>query len=94
MTTTTLTIKTDKALRDAAKKTAGELGIPLTTVMNSLLGQFVRERRFEVSLEPRLLPHVARRLEKISREMDEEVKNGTAQIFTDADSLLKHLKLI
>ena len=40
-TKTTITIKTDKKLRDAAKRTADKLGIPLTTVMNAQLAQFV-----------------------------------------------------
>lgn len=42
-TSTTLTVKTDKKLRDAARKTARELGLPLTTVVNAMLKQFVRE---------------------------------------------------
>jgi addiction module RelB/DinJ family antitoxin len=48
---TTLTIKTDKKLRDAAKKTANELGVPLGTVVNALMRQFVRDR--EVTLSAR-----------------------------------------
>lgn len=42
---TTLTIKTPKKLRDEAKKTAGDIGVPLTTVVNAMLRQFVLERR-------------------------------------------------
>jgi addiction module RelB/DinJ family antitoxin len=42
--TTTLTIKTDKKLRDAAKRTAQELGVPLTTILNALMRQFVRDK--------------------------------------------------
>lgn len=41
---TTLTIKMDKKLRDDAKKTAHEMGIPLTTVINAMTRQFVRDR--------------------------------------------------
>ncbi len=46
---TTLTIKTDKELRDEAKKTAKELGLPLGTVINAMLKQFVREKEIVVS---------------------------------------------
>ncbi len=46
---TTLTIKTDKELRDKAKKTAKELGVPLSTVMNAMLKQFVREKQITFS---------------------------------------------
>lgn len=42
---TTLTIKTDKKLRDEAKRVARTLGLPLTTAMNAMLKQFVRDRR-------------------------------------------------
>ena len=49
---TTMVIKTSKELRNDAKRLAGELGVPLTTVVNALLKQFVRERQITVSLEP------------------------------------------
>lgn len=42
---TTLTIKTPKKLRDEAKQTAQEIGVPLTIVMNTMLKQFVHDRR-------------------------------------------------
>ena len=41
---TTLTIKMPKKLRDDAKKTASEMGIPLTTAVNAMVKQFVRDR--------------------------------------------------
>jgi addiction module RelB/DinJ family antitoxin len=46
---TTLTIKTNKELRNKAKKTANELGIPLGTVINAMLKQFVREKEILLS---------------------------------------------
>ncbi len=42
---TTLTIKTDKKLRDEAKRVASSLGVPLTTAVNAMLRQFVRDRQ-------------------------------------------------
>ncbi len=48
-TKTTLTIKTDKELCNQAKKTAKELGLPLSTVINVMLKQFVREKEIIVS---------------------------------------------
>lgn len=67
-TKTTITFKTDKKLRDAAKRTATKLGIPLSTVMNAQLAQFVSEGRFEVSLTPR--PEKIRQWERISDEFE------------------------
>lgn len=49
--TTTLTIKTDKKLRDDAKKVAHSLGVPLTTAVNAMLKQFVRDRRLVLEEE-------------------------------------------
>jgi antitoxin component of RelBE/YafQ-DinJ toxin-antitoxin module len=89
MTSTTLTIKTDKKLRDAAKRTAKRLGIPLTTVVNAQLKQFVAEGRFEVSLAPR--PEKIREWEAISREFEEHPEQFT---FTDdIDTLIRDLGL-
>jgi len=48
---TTLTIKTPKKLRDDAKKTAREIGVPLTTVMNTMMRQFVHDRRIVLEAE-------------------------------------------
>lgn len=48
---TTLTIKTPKKLRDDAKRTAHKLGVPLTTAVNALLTQFVRDQRIVLEVE-------------------------------------------
>lgn len=63
---TTLTIKTDKKLRNAAKKTASELGVPLGTVLNALMRQFVRER--EITLSARVPNTQTRRAMREARE--------------------------
>jgi len=49
MNYTTITIKTEKKLRNEAKKTAKRLGIPLSTAMNAMLRQFVREQEIVLS---------------------------------------------
>ena len=48
---TTLTIKIEKKLRNDAKKTAKELGVPLTTAVNAMVRQFVRDRRLVLEAE-------------------------------------------
>ena len=89
---TTLTIKTDKKLRDAAKRTADRLGIPLTTVINAQLAQFVSDGRFEVSLKPR--PEKIREWERMSDEMDrhpERFKSySLEELFADLNSRRVH----
>ncbi len=88
---TTLLLKTDKVLKDEASRTAKELGVPLTTVINAYLRQFVRDRRIILSIEPQLSDKKLKELLSISTEMDAGVKNQ--KVFTNADDLLKHLKL-
>ena len=52
-TKTTITFKTEKKLRDAAKRRADQYGLPLTTVLNAKLAEFVRSDQFELALTPR-----------------------------------------
>lgn len=89
---TTLLLKTDKVLKDEASRTAKELGVPLTTVINAYLRQFVRERQIIISLEP--MPNKAKLAlwESISKEMDKEMK--TTKRYTNADELIADLKLV
>jgi addiction module RelB/DinJ family antitoxin len=51
---TLLTIKTDKAMKLMAQAVAEEIGVPLSTVINSFLKQFVRDREvtFSASYKP------------------------------------------
>ena len=88
-TKTTITFKTDKKLRDAAKRTADKLGIPLTTVMNAQLAQFVSEGRLEVSLAPR--PEKVRQWERISAEFEKHPERFV--MHDSADSFIKSLGL-
>lgn len=86
---TTITIKTEKKLRDKAKRTAKELGIPLTTAMNAMLRQFVRDRSITVSLEPKIRPEKLAEWEKISEEMDRS--EGITGRFSNIKDLTAHM---
>ena len=48
-THTILNIKTDKKLKAEAQKIAGEIGVPLSTVINAFLKQFVRDKEITFS---------------------------------------------
>ncbi|HCC06095.1 TPA: hypothetical protein DEP94_01905 [Candidatus Nomurabacteria bacterium] len=88
---TTMLIKLDKSLKASAKQTAEELGIPLTTVVNAYLAQFVRERRVVLSLDPQPSKKKIAEWEAISDEMDKNIKNQ--KVFSTAEELFKHLKI-
>ena len=67
---TTVTIKTEKRLHREAKKTAAELGVPLTTIMNSMLRQFVREQGVVLTTYPTPKASKLREWAKMSEAMD------------------------
>ncbi len=58
MAKTVLNIKTDKEVKEEAQRIAKELGIPLSTVVNSYLKDFIRGRKFTASLDPQLKPEI------------------------------------
>ncbi len=90
---TTLTFKTEKKLRNDAKRTADELGVPLTTVINAMLRQFVREKELTVSIDPKPTKAKLALWEKISLEMDKETEKDTLPSFTNVKELIADLKL-
>ncbi len=82
-------IKTNKALKDEASRLAKELGIPLTTVINAYLGQFVREQKISLSLEPALSQKKMRELLTIADDMDRGKNIGIRT--NNQEELFKHL---
>ena len=86
---TTFTVKTDKKLHKDAKKTAQKLVIPLTTIINAKLREFVREQAITVSARPTPRPEKIAEWERISDEM----KKGHHKAFSNAEDLIEHLGL-
>lgn len=87
---TTLTVKVNKELRDEAKATAEELGLPLTTVLTALMRQFVREQKLSVSVSPAPTKAKIALWERISAEID---KGKDIKAFSSVEDLLKDLHL-
>ena len=73
-TKTLLTVKTDKTLKKAAEETAARVGLPLGTVVNGFLRNFVSEQRIEFSAP--LIPNA--RTRKIIDEARKEFAAGKA----------------
>jgi len=90
-TQTILNIKTDKGLKEEAQGVASALGVPLTTVINSFLKQFVRERKLVLELEPQVKDEVMESWRKISIETKKNLKNSKK--FTKAEDLFKYLSI-
>jgi addiction module RelB/DinJ family antitoxin len=88
-THTILNIKTDKKLKAKAQKVAGELGVPLSTVMNAFLKQFVRDREITFSAHQyRPTPY----LEKILTEAQREFEMGEYAGPLKSKDFITHLK--
>lgn len=87
---TVLNVKTDKEVKERAQALAKHMGIPLSTVVNAYLKEFVSSGEFHVSREPELRPLVARRLAKHVAEA--MVGKNISPAFTTADEVMTWLR--
>jgi len=69
---TVINIKADKEVKEEAQRIAKELGLPLSTVVNAYLKEFIREGQVKFSLKPQLRPEVEKLLKKASRDYREQ----------------------
>lgn len=65
---TMINIKADKEVKESAQKVAADLGLPLSTVINAYLKEFIRERSVRFSVEPELRPEVEKMLLQASKD--------------------------
>ena len=69
---TTTAVKLDKDIKYKAQRLAREFGLPLSTVINAQLKQFVRDREIVLSEIPRMSTY----LEKLIEEIQDDLENG------------------
>ena len=86
---TQLIIKTDNDVKENAQRIAAHLGLPLSTVMNAYLKEFIRSQKVTFSLEPALRPEVGRILRKASA--DYEKRRNVSPAFSDARKMRDYL---
>ena len=60
----------DKEIKEEAAKLAAELGVSFSSVVNSMLKNFVRERRLVLSSEPEINANTRREYEEILRDIE------------------------
>lgn len=87
MKKTMLSIKIDPKQKQAAKKTAEALGIPLGTIISALLRQFVRDK--EINLSIPLKP--SKYLRDSIREVERDIVSGKAKSYTEIGEVFKEL---
>ncbi len=71
MNKTTINIKADKEVKEKAQKVARDLGMPLSTIINAYLNQFIRTKEVYFYLEGELKPSVKKRLDHLQKEVAE-----------------------
>lgn len=88
-TKTIINIKTNKELKENAKRVAGEIGVPLSTVINSFLKQFVRDEEVTFSAKDYKMTLY---LESFAEEARKErINKKDTEYFNTAKSFMKSL---
>lgn len=69
---TVIHIKADKEVKENAAKTAKELGLTLSDIINASLRNFIRTREITFSHTPQMTPE----LEKLIAKVEEDIKHN------------------
>lgn len=87
---TMLNIKTDKEVKEDAQQVARELGLPLSTILNAYLKEFIRTKEARFSAAPRMTP----KLEKLVKaaQADFKKKRSMSAVFASTDEAIAYLK--
>lgn len=89
MAKTILNVKTDKDVKERAQMLAKELGLPLSTVVNAFLKQFIREKTVAFSSGHTMTPYLEKRLARV--EKDITARKNLAGPFTTKKEIEKFL---
>ena len=89
MSKTVLNVKTDVEVKKAAQKLAKEIGVPLSTIVNAQLKQFIADRRVEFSAP--LVP--SKYLRGVLDKAEKATAKDYSPAFTDMDEAAKWLEL-
>lgn len=84
-----INIKTDADVKEKAQKVAKNLGLPLSTIINAYLKQFVREKEVRFSEGYQMTP----KLEKFLDRVEKDIKNRKNIVgpFKTAEEMDKYL---
>ncbi len=84
-----INIKADRETKEKAQKVAKELGMPLSTVVNAYLKQFIRTKEVHFFVEGTLKKTVRKQLDKIT----EDVKRGRnlSPAFSSVEKAIEYL---
>lgn len=91
MSTTVMSLKTDKMVKEKAQKLAKKMGFPLGTLINAFLRQFIRDKAVNFSMEPTI--PMSKALEKKLTKIEKDIKEGKniSPAFSNTDDMIDYL---
>ena len=84
-----INIKTDVEIKSQAKKVAKELGIPLGTVLNAYLREFIQTKTAHFSLVPRMTKTLELILGSVEKDVRE--KRNLSPVFSSSQEAINYL---
>ena len=91
MSTTVMSVKTEREIKEKAQKLAKKMGFPLGTLINAFLRQFIRDKAVNFSMESTI--PMSKALEKELSRIEKDIKEGKniSPAFSKADDMLDYL---
>ena len=86
---TMINIKTDTKLKAEAQKVAKELGLPLGTVLNGYLRDFIQTKKVSFSVPYQMTPQLEKKLSRI--EKDIKLGRNLSPVFTSGEEMDEYL---
>lgn len=86
-TKTVISVKTEKATKEAAQEVAKSMGLNLSVLINSYLLQVIATRRVELYAPEQMTPKLEQALKKVHQEM----KDTKSKPFATVPQLMAHL---
>ena len=84
-----INIKAEHDVKEKAQSIARELGMPLSTVINAYLRQFIRTKEVHFFLEGKLKPAAKKRLDRFAKEAEE--RKNLSPAFSDVEEAIHYL---
>ena len=85
-----INIKADREVKERAQRVARDLGMPLSTVINAYLRQFIRNKEVHFFIEGELKPSVKKRFDRLHKDV-KEGKN-LSPVFDSAEEAIRWLR--
>ena len=89
MSTTLITVRTERKVKERAQSIARDIGVPLGTLINAYLKNFVREERIVLTVASEPNTQTRRTLDCIRKEMPAKERLATARALQKSLDALK-----